>query len=75
MPRQAPVTVRIEPEVKSEVKEILSVYGMTMSEAINIYLHMIIRERGLPFDLRPRKEAATPPATDSAGDDVGASDC
>ena len=52
----APVTVRIDPEVKREVVEILGVYGLTMSQAINIYLHKIILERGLPFDLRPDPE-------------------
>lgn len=54
MPRTAPVTLRVDPQIKAEAIEILSRYGITMSEAYNMFLHKIVMEQGIPFDLRPR---------------------
>lgn len=57
-------TIRIEPEVHERAGEILDELGITMSGAINIFLRAVIREGGLPFDM---KVAAK---TDDAKSDV-----
>jgi DNA-damage-inducible protein J len=31
-------------------------YGLTLTDAINVFFHKSISERGLPFDLRPNRE-------------------
>ncbi len=45
-------TIRIEPEVRERAGEILDELGITMSGAINIFLRAVIREGGMPFDVR-----------------------
>ncbi len=44
--------IRVKPEVKQEVEEILDNLGMTATEAINIYLKQIILHCGLPFEVK-----------------------
>lgn len=44
--------IRIEPEIKKKAEETLKSLGMTTTEAINIYLHQIILNQGLPFDVK-----------------------
>lgn len=44
--------IRIEPEIKKKAEETLRSLGITTTEAINIYLHQIILNQGLPFDVK-----------------------
>lgn len=46
-------TIRIDPEVKREAVAVLDELGLSMSGAMNIFLRAVIREGGLPFDVRP----------------------
>lgn len=45
-------TIRIDPEVKGEAVAVLDELGLSMSGAMNIFLRAVIREGGLPFDVR-----------------------
>lgn len=45
-------TVRINDNIKKEVTPILEDLGMSLSEAINIFLHQIKLNNGIPFELR-----------------------
>ena len=45
-------TVRINPKIKEEVTPILSDLGISLSEAINMFLHQIRLNNGIPFDLK-----------------------
>ena len=57
MRRDATVRARIDPHLKQDVEEILSQIGMTTSQAINIFMNSVRRERGIPFELKvPNKE-------------------
>jgi DNA-damage-inducible protein J len=56
MAKTATMTVRLDPEIKTEVEKIYSRYGMTLSDALTVFLHKSIEVRGLPFDLRPNQE-------------------
>lgn len=49
MSKTAVITTRIEPEDKQEVEAILEQLGLTMSQAISIYIKQLILRRGLPF--------------------------
>ena len=46
------VRVRIDAELKHNVEQILSQLGMTTSQAINLFMKKIERERGIPFELK-----------------------
>ena len=52
MPKTITIHTRIEPEVKSQVDNILNELGISTTEAINLFLRQVIRYRGIPLDLR-----------------------
>ena len=67
MAKTATVNVRVEPEVKERAEAIYSSFGLSLSEAVNVFLHKTILEGGLPFDLRqPRYSPETEAAMDEA---------
>jgi len=47
--------VRLNPEIKAKAEETFALFGMNLSEAINIFLHKSILEHGLPFPVTARK--------------------
>lgn len=48
-------TIRIEPEVKKEASAILDELGLSMSAAMNMFLRAVIREGGMPFEMKVNK--------------------
>lgn len=53
MPSNIPATtIRIEPEVKKEATVILDKLGLSMSTAVNAFLRAVVREKGIPFDMK-----------------------
>ncbi|MDR2954392.1 MAG: type II toxin-antitoxin system RelB/DinJ family antitoxin [Prevotella sp.] len=59
MAKTASTYIRIDPQVKADVEEIFAQYGMTLSQAVNIFIHQARNVGGLPFDLRPNKETVS----------------
>lgn len=45
-------TVRINEQIKEEVTPILNDLGISLSEAINMFLHQIKLNNGIPFELK-----------------------
>lgn len=45
-------TIRIDPETKLRAAEVFEEIGLTTSAAINAFLKAVVREGGMPFDLR-----------------------
>lgn len=69
MPKTATINMRVSPQVKSDAESIFASLGMTLTEAINIFLHKSVMEGGLPFDVRqPRYNAETEAAMREARD-------
>lgn len=69
MAKTATINMRINPEVKEDAESIFSSLGMTLTEAINIFLHKSIMEGGLPFSVRqPRYNKQTEEAMREARD-------
>lgn len=53
MPSNLPATtIRIEPEVKKEATAILDELGLSMSAAVNAFLRALVREGGMPFEMK-----------------------
>ncbi len=52
MAKTAYLSVRLEPDVKTEAEEILSRLGLSTSEAITIFLKQVALHKGVPFPLR-----------------------
>jgi len=45
-------SIRIEKEYFEEAKEILRQLGLSYSEAVNIFTAMIVKHKGLPFEIK-----------------------
>ena len=53
MPSNIPATtIRIDPEVKREATVILDKLGLSMSAAVNAFLMALVREGGMPFEMK-----------------------
>ncbi len=50
-------SIKLDVEIKSKAKEIFKELGITMGEAINIFLSQVTLHKGLPFEVKiPNKE-------------------
>ena len=52
MGKTANIRARVEPGLKTEVENILSDLGLTVSETVHLLYRQIKLQRGLPFDVR-----------------------
>ena len=53
MAKVANIYVRVKPEIKEQAEQVFESFGMTVSEAVNVFLHKSIMVGGIPFDVRP----------------------
>lgn len=53
--KTASINVRVTKEVKAQAEELFASFGITLSDAINMFLHKSLMVEGLPFDLKQPK--------------------
>lgn len=53
-PKTATFQMRINPDFKTAVEQLFADCGMTLPEAINIFLKMSLNANGLPFEVKRR---------------------
>ena len=53
MTKTATINMRIEPTVKAQAEDVFSSFGISITDAINIFLYASIMEGGFPF--RPKQ--------------------
>ena len=69
MARTADLHIRIDPETKSGAEKLFATFGITVTDAINMFLRQSLLVGGLPFELRqPRYNAETETAIREARD-------
>jgi len=69
MARTANINVRTEPDTKSGAEAVYSSFGLSLSDAINVFLNMSIMEGGFPFSVKqPRYNQETEAAILEARD-------
>ena len=69
MAKTSSLNIRLDPEIKSAADSVFSRFGITLADAVNIFLHKSIMVGGLPFDmLQPRYNAETEAAMKEADD-------
>ena len=49
MAKTANLNIRIDPEIKSQAEELFASLGMTITNAVNMFLHQSLLEYRLPF--------------------------
>jgi DNA-damage-inducible protein J len=60
MTKTANLNIRIDPETKAAAEELYSAFGITITDAVNIFLRQSLIVGGLPFELRhPRYNTET----------------
>lgn len=47
--------IRIEPSVKQKAEETLNELGLSIADAINVFLRQVILNDGIPFEIRKPK--------------------
>ena len=52
MNKSTTFTFRLNPEVKDKSAELFESMGITLSDAINLFLHQSLREGGIPFEIK-----------------------
>ena len=52
MAKTANIFARVEPEVKEQAEKVLEHLGISMSNAIDIFLRQVVLQRGIPFDVK-----------------------
>ena len=69
MAKTANINLRIEPSTKAQAEELFSSFGITVTDAINIFLRTSIMEGGFPFQIKqPRYNHQTELAIQEARD-------
>jgi len=50
-------SIKLDPTVKQEAQEIFSQLGLTLGEAVNLFLNQVRLNKGLPFEVKiPNEE-------------------
>ena len=69
MTKTANINLRIEPSTKAQAEELFSSFGITVTDAINIFLRTSIMEGVFPFQIKlPRYNHQTELAIQEARD-------
>ena len=69
MVASADLYIPIDAETKADAEQLFASFGITVSEAVNIFLHQSLLAGGLPFNVRmPRYNEETEAAIQEARD-------
>jgi DNA-damage-inducible protein J len=62
MVKSAMIRARVEPALKEAAERILTELGLNSTQAITLFYREVVRQRGLPFELRlpPASQQETP---------------
>jgi len=52
MAKTANLNIRIDPDTKENAEMLFKSFGITVSDAVNIFLHQSLMVGGLPFDMK-----------------------
>ena len=52
MQKTATLNIRTDPVIKAQAEQIYRSYGITLTDAVNIFLCKSVMTGGLPFDMR-----------------------
>ncbi|MCD8214721.1 MAG: type II toxin-antitoxin system RelB/DinJ family antitoxin [Clostridiales bacterium] len=52
MARTSNVFARVEPEIKEQAESVLNQLGVSMSNAVGMFLRQVILQRGIPFEMK-----------------------
>jgi len=50
------IHVRVDPTQKKDAEKVLNSLGLTMTTGIHLFLNSVIRNKGLPFEIKQSRE-------------------
>jgi len=53
MPKTASLNIRLDADIKRSTEVVYSHYGLSLAEAVTVFIHQSCNVGGLPFNLRP----------------------
>jgi len=56
MAKNSSMYIRIDPDIKTEVETIYKRFGMSLNDAINVFIYQSRNVGGLPFNLRVEEQ-------------------
>ena len=60
MAKTSVINIRIEAEIKKQIESLFSNFGISVSDAVNIFFHQSLMQGGLPFQMQlPKPNAET----------------
>lgn len=69
MAKTANINIRIDPETKAGAEQLFASFGITITDAVNIFLRQSLMVGGLPFEMKQsRFNAVTETAMQEARD-------
>lgn len=69
MAKTASLNIRIDPETKHGAEKLFGAFGITVTDAVNMFLRQSLMVGGLPFELKqPRYNTETEAAIQEARD-------
>ncbi|MCD8119099.1 MAG: type II toxin-antitoxin system RelB/DinJ family antitoxin [Lachnospiraceae bacterium] len=52
MAKTSNVFTRVEPDIKEQAEQVLAELGISMSNAVNMFLRQVVLQRGIPFEMK-----------------------
>ena len=52
MAKSSSIYTRVEPKIKEQAEQVLSQLGIPVANAINLFLHQVVLQQGIPFDVK-----------------------
>lgn len=70
--RTSSIFVRVEPEVKEQSEQVLDQLGISMSNAVSMFLRQIVLHQGIPFAMKlpERKQTLGDGSAQSSGEET-----
>ena len=57
MAKTSNVFARVEPEIKEQAEDVLEQLGISMSNAVDMFLRQVVLQNGIPFEVKlPKSE-------------------
>lgn len=57
----ASVNIRMDKHIKKEAEQLFAEMGMTMSNAINVFVRQVVRQQKIPFEITAQRVAKPHP--------------
>lgn len=73
MAKTSNLNIRIDPDIKEQAEQLFSQFGITITDAINIFLHQSLNFGGIPFELKTDKPNAVTLAAMKEADEIAKS--